>query len=254
MWIGVSVHKNSLTAFLMVASLCFIWNMLRARRDGWPLAKLPGPRWLSVDLLYLAMAAFLMLDHRSRSSTALMSLAAACLLLLILENSGADFRRFRSWVFRFALVCLVVQGLCLLLAGESVPVLLLELQGKQPDLTGRTGYWPVLIQFGLQHPILGAGYGGFWTQSMMDYFLQISVWGFLPESHNGYIETFVNLGLVGLGFLLVIIFKALASAWRNLSFDFPSSELRLMLLLAILMHNIAETSFPEKTRPFGFSF
>jgi O-antigen ligase len=242
-WIGLSTHKNALCAFLMMALMYFIWNMIRARREKTPLVKLPGPKWLSLDLVYTAMAFYLLFHKPSRSSTAIVSLCVGLLVSFLLAR---DKDKFWSWILRLGAGYAVLQILCLLLAGESFSEVLLEIQGKHANLTGRTEYWPVLIDMGLKNPILGTGYGAFWTQDLMNHFLEISIWGYLPESHNGYIETFVNLGLIGLALLLINIVAAWKSAWRMLSTDFEYGRIRLMFLSAIVIHNFAEAGFPRE--------
>lgn len=254
MWVGLATHKNSLTAFLMLMAILFIWRMVQARNGGPPLMKLPGPRWFTMELLYLAMAAYLMFNSRSRSVTAIMALSVGCLLLFIFQRIGTQKQLLFSWFMRLAIVFVALQIICLVLAGESAADVLLEIQGKSTNLTGRTEFWPILVHFGMTHPLLGAGYGGFWTPQMLEYFLEISIYGSVPEAHNGYLEVFLNLGIVGLIFLGTIIWKAMSAAWRNLEYDFESSRIRLIILAMILVHNIAEASFQRDNNAVWFTF
>jgi exopolysaccharide production protein ExoQ len=242
-WTGLATHKNSLAAFLMLAAIFLIWRMLRARNGGPPLMKLFGPRWVTMESIYLAMIAYLMLNSHARSTTAIMSLVVGCLLLFFFHRAGRDKSRFVFSIAAFLFCVLVVQLICMVVVGESVTALILELQGKSLTLTDRTQFWPILFDFGMTHPYFGAGYGGFWTPEMLNYFLDISIYGFVPEAHNGYLEVFLNLGFVGVGLLLCIIIKACANAWRANPFDSEYARMRLIIFAMILFHNIAEASF-----------
>src|SRR5207302_4291709 len=46
------------------------------------------------------------------------------------------------------------------------------------------------------------------------------------QGHNGYIDTYVELGLVGLGLLLIVIFVAFSGALNDLQVNFDLGSLR----------------------------
>jgi len=244
MWLGVSSHKNTLAAFLMLAVFCYLWRLWKARQGEVQLVKLGRPRWLCMEVIYLGMAGCLILYSRCRSSTAIIAIGMACLVFFLFEKSGPYARAFFFRLLVLALLAGAVQIFSYVFTGGSFAELLLAIQGKSVDLTGRTEYWPVLIHLGFDSPIFGAGYGGFWTSQMQEYFLAISKWGFLPDAHNGYIETFLELGLVGLSLLLMVLVSAIRCSFRELSTNFERARVRLGFLSAILLHNYAEASFP----------
>lgn len=87
---------------------------------------------------------------------------------------------------------------------------LLELLGKDASLTGRTYLWRRGMEFFAEHPILGVGYRAFWLAGHSEaeelwYYSQVpSGTGF--NFHNLYLNTAVDLGLVGLATLLGALF------------------------------------------------
>ena len=253
MWIGVSVQKNAMAEFLIFPAIFFVWSLMQARRQGRPLIKLPVFK-LPVEVVYLVMMGYLLLVHQARSTTSLAALVLGLTMLFLLGRGQFERRRFWLPVLGLVVACIGASLVCQVLTNSSLSALALKLQGKDATLTGREDFWPILINFGMRHPILGAGYGGFWTQQMRDYFLDLHVYGFIPHAHNGYIETFVNLGFVGLVLLAGCILKAFVSAWRMLPYDFEYARMRISLLAAILLHNYTEAGFPRDNNIVWFVF
>src|SRR5205085_2663946 len=101
------------------------------------------------------------------------------------------------------LTVLIPVGLCLYLLLQfgfefDIIAALAEAVGRNPDLTGRTHIWSVVLSTNT-NPLVGTGYESFWLGSRLRW-----VWeqaGEVNEAHNGYLETYLNLGLIGV-FLL----------------------------------------------------
>ena len=77
-------------------------------------------------------------------------------------------------------------------------------------LTGRLPIWNDALGLFAEQPILGYGYGAFWSERRLSGFERRNGWA-LAHSHSAYIESLVNLGLAGfiLGlFVAVITFAA----------------------------------------------
>ena len=81
--------------------------------------------------------------------------------------------------------------------------------GRDTTLTGRTDLWAELVGMA-QNPLIGTGYDSFWLGDRME-----KIWGqFMwkpTQSHNGYLEIFLELGLIGLFLLSCIIISAFKS-------------------------------------------
>jgi O-antigen ligase len=114
--------------------------------------------------------------------------------------------------------------------------------GRDPTLTGRTDLWKILLSVN-EHPLLGAGYESFWLGERLE-----KIWEILPwranEAHNGYLEIFLNLGLVGLALLVVIIatgYRRVISGARDLSLG----PLRLGYFVAAIIYSLTEAAFRE---------
>lgn len=85
---------------------------------------------------------------------------------------------------------------------------ILEAMNKNPSLTGRTVIWDLGLERALEKPFLGWGYQGFWqegnphAEQYWKYFAAPSQKGF--HFHNLFVQAFVELGILGLGFFLFV--------------------------------------------------
>ena len=82
---------------------------------------------------------------------------------------------------------------------------ILLLLGKDPTLTGRTGIWKLVIASAVKRPILGFGYRAFWTGLQGESAHLALTEGWSPTgAHNGFLDVWLNLGLVGLGIVFFL--------------------------------------------------
>ncbi len=87
---------------------------------------------------------------------------------------------------------------------------LLSALGRDPTLTGRTTLWAVLLIEVLRRPLLGFGYGAFWSdQSSVGANVGLLAWD-AAHAHSGYLEIALDLGAVG------VVLAVSALAWATL--------------------------------------
>ena len=101
-------------------------------------------------------------------------------------------------------------------------------------------------------PILGTGFESFWLGERLQR-LWDKYWWRPNQAHNGYIETYVNLGIVGLGLLVVLVISTFLKIRRDLLTNFEVGQFRLPLLLAILLFNWTDAIF-KALHPLWFVF
>jgi O-antigen ligase len=89
--------------------------------------------------------------------------------------------------------------------------------------------------------VLGVGFEAFWLGWRRDLLWEKWWWG-PHQAHNGYLEIYLNLGLIGLLFhvllILVVISRLLTAVRRD-----GTAILQLTLLFVVLLHNVTEASF-----------
>jgi O-antigen ligase len=74
------------------------------------------------------------------------------------------------------------------------------------------------------------------------------------EGHNGFLDVYVDLGLVGVVLILFVFASAFAGALDDLQSDFEIGRLRLALLLSLVMNNLTESSLLKGTHSLWFIF
>jgi O-antigen ligase len=249
LWIGVTTHKNPLGQLCVVGAIAFLLVLDRARAEGRPLLR------ERIAWLYLAMTAYLLWANgreNSRSSTSILSLGVAISAFWFLGRLRTRFEAVGR-ALTGGLVGLAATALALQLMGSSLQEIVAELMGKDATLSDRSYLWRDVWRIGMMNPFFGTGYGGFWVPELTA-LLSPEVNNGPMQAHNGYLETFAQLGFVGLGLLLMVILGSLRAAVRSAAADFDLARARLTLLLAVLVINYAEATFPRGTHLWWFLF
>ncbi len=147
------------------------------------------------------------------------------------------------------LVAAVVASLALAIAGAlgvraGLPIFL-EATGKDPTFSGRTDIWSAVVGAIREQPTLGYGRGGLFFQPAND--RTVLLWrdiGFRPpHAHNGIIDLWSQLGLVG----VTLYFWLFVSATRLLIASYRRGErfgsLGLLIVTSIAVASLSENMF-----------
>jgi O-antigen ligase len=113
--------------------------------------------------------------------------------------------------------------------------------GRDMTLTGRTELWSDVLDMDT-NPLIGTGYESFWLGDRLEKIWETNWWQ-PNQAHNGYLETYLNLGWIGLLLLIGVIIFTYRRICKSLIFDFDYGRLRLALLVIILVYNITEAGF-----------
>lgn len=119
--------------------------------------------------------------------------------------------------------------------------------GKDTTLTGRTEFWPQMLDSIAKSPILGYGVQGFWQpwRGEENPAAHIrAVRGFIPPNgHNGFLDLALETGYLGLALFLVSLVLNLVLAF-NFWGRSKSSVLAvfpLLIIAYVIMSNVSET-------------
>jgi len=112
--------------------------------------------------------------------------------------------------------------------------------GKDTTFTGRTDLWIDILKIASDRLVMGYGYGGFWViqYDNLDLMRLYEKYVWLPnEAHLGYLDIFVETGLLGLSlFVLMVIFY-----FKNLQ-KLKKPPFGLWLFVAALILNLQEST------------
>jgi O-antigen ligase len=117
--------------------------------------------------------------------------------------------------------------------------------GKDPTISGRTYIWEVSLDRLWDHPWLGYGRSAFWSPDS-PYPRAISFYlsqGFrAPHAHNGFIDTALDVGLIGLGLLLICYVTAFVRALlRAYGSNHPEHLWAIGYLTFFALNNMTES-------------
>lgn len=120
-----------------------------------------------------------------------------------------------------------------------------EVLGRNMTLTDRAYLWQDLLGIGT-NPVIGTGYDSFWLGQRLDILWAKYRWQ-PNESHNGYLETYLELGLLGLLLLGGCIIAIVRNIEKTLHYDFELGKVRMAFLIIVLLYNCTEVAFKGVT-------
>jgi O-antigen ligase len=181
-------------------------------------------------------------------SLLLLSTAKTALIVFVVTMAVIPLYKALRWNQTFALAFFIV----LILVGGAMATLFLNNAetilgtfGRDTTLTGRTLLWPAVLYKIWQRPWLGYGYGGFWLGWDGE---SADVWRIVrwevPHAHNGFLDVWLNIGLLGLlAFALSFLatwLQALSWARRTKTAEglWPFAYLTFLILT-----NLGESTF-----------
>ena len=233
MWVGVAVHKNSFGCLCLMVAFFLMWSLYRRWHEG----TLSTPRlsgWADLSVLILALFLLRGEEHAySATSMATMGFGVCCLSgLLWLRKVG----------IRPPLLGLLAVAGLLIGLGVSAPFLrdlnvaaFTSALGRDETLTGRTDVWAELLPVVLSRPFFGFGFGSFWTTARSEFYR-------ISSGHNGYLDTILELGIVGMGFYTAWLIACARRLHAALAEHYEWASLGLCFLLMALVYNVAESA------------
>ena len=230
-WRGVFTTKNELGR--MAAFAIAVW-LLRAfidRRDS------------LLSLGVVAVSTLTLLE--SSSSTGLLAVIAVIVVYALLPA----LRTHASVAVPTA--ALFISGSFLAMVWLAAhPNAILSGVGADTTLTGRTALWGVVWQMISIHPWLGWGYGAFWQGAAGP---SAFVWSAAPwhpaHAHNGFLDVWLGIGLVGLVLFVGMLASAFVRAFLYLRLHAgPVALFPFILVLFVSVYNLSEsTLFTQNT-------
>lgn len=226
-WNGVFFDKVELGRNMALSALVFLF-------------------WGKVDPEHRALAragfvASAILVFPARDMTSLLVLVFSLMLLPYLH---LFLRRSLLWATS-GMVLLLVSGMFFMFYATTNLEKLTGWLGKDPTLTGRVPLWILSTAMALQRPWLGYGFNAFW---LPDETYTRRIWHLLhwmpPHAHNGILELWLELGIVGTGLYLAVFVYYVAKAVNFLrQSSNPAAAWPLIFLVFLFLASLTESEF-----------
>lgn len=226
-WQGIYRHKNALGRMMTLASIVFLFRAVSNYRHR------------LINYAGFGLSASLILLSNSKGAWAIFLTIMALLPLYYAV------RWHYTLAVPFFIVMIFVGGIALTwLLSNAEPVL--SSLGKDVTLSGRSEIWTAVFDKIRERPWIGYGYNGFWLEWEGE---SAYVWSVLPgeffpaHSHNGYLDLWLDLGLLG---LLIFISGLLFSLIKSIQVARSTAAIATLwppiYLTYMLLSNVVESS------------
>jgi O-antigen ligase len=232
-YVGASTSKNMLGVLCLVSGLFFCWDTV----TRWPdRSKRRTKRILLVNAAFLAMTLWLL--RLSQSKTSIICFVLGCLVILAAKSRPlARHPGFLKGLIPSAFLLYLILDFGFGMNGRLAQAL-----GRDPTLSDRTKIWAILLGMHT-NPIIGTGYESFWLGQRLDYFWTNSGLGRLNEAHNGYLEVYLELGMVGIFLLGGFLIATYRKIWRRTGQGSSVTVFAATLWMVLVFYNMSEAAF-----------
>jgi len=228
---GVTTDKNALGRLCLVVGI-FTLSDIVAGHHGKDIQISKLARCVSIIMFLVTV--WLLLQSQSATSLASFVVGSGIFLGLGLPIVRKNVRYLGTFTV-LAIAVVVTLGVSVNLAERAVTSL-----GRNMTLTDRTYIWTDLLDRGT-NPFVGVGYDSFWVGDRLD---ELARKYQINEAHNGFLEMYLELGLIGLCILFCLVATTFWRAKRLLSrsVDFNYGRLCLTMLMVFLLYNMTESA------------
>jgi exopolysaccharide production protein ExoQ len=149
----------------------------------------------------------------TKSRTTLAGLLMSLVIIQTVSLRGSN----RLLMIALLVVCvsLGLAGITMISQSSTGALGELVTMGRKDDvssLSGRIPLWEELLESISKSPLVGYGYLGYWDSKRVEYLSATFRWE-IPHGHNLYLDTLLDVGIVGLIMVVIAIFAALYQAY-----------------------------------------
>jgi exopolysaccharide production protein ExoQ len=230
---GATTSKNMLGVACLISGLFFFWDTLTRWHER---RRRRTKKILMVNIAFIVMTMWLL--NLAHSTTSTVCLGLGC---LVIAAAHTPFCKRRPSLLKVLVPSLFLMYLVLSL-GFNMNGQLAGAVGKDPTLTDRTKIWSAVLGMHT-NPLIGTGYESFWAGPRLQWFWLNAGLGHLNEAHNGYLEVYLNLGLIGLSLLVAFLVASFRTVSRRLRPFSNLASLTLALWVILLFYSVTEVGF-----------
>lgn len=230
-YLGAATSKNTLGALCLLSGIFFFWDTV----TRWADRKQRRTKWIIVvNLMFFALTLWLL--DMSNSATSRICLIIGCLVIMAAHSRLG--KRHPTFLKVLMPACFLIYLIGAF--GFGLNADLARQVGRDPTLTGRTDIWTAVLSVHT-NPLVGTGYQSFWLGPRLE-----KIWAqtnAINESHNGYLETYLNLGFIGLFLLGGVLISSYRSICNKLIEFSHLGSLSAALWTVALFYNMTEAAF-----------
>jgi exopolysaccharide production protein ExoQ len=227
---GVTMNKNTLGMICMLFGLGSVWRIQAAYRN-----KNQNKRTLQLIAHGIILGMISWLFWMANSATSLSCFVLASGLILATSLGAIERKPGNMHILVLAVIVVPIFSLFVDAGGG-----LLQTIGRDSSLTGRSDIWKLALSMA-GNPFYGTGYEGFWMGKRLEAMWRVD--RNISQAHNGYIEIYLNLGLIGLILLSAIIVKGYRNVFSEFRLDPYNYNVRLAFFATALVYNLTEAMF-----------
>jgi exopolysaccharide production protein ExoQ len=183
---------------------------------------------------YVKLGGFILALALSQSASGLvLAIMGGVIVKLIRETRGRVKKQ--SFNRLAVLILLSIVGIGLL---SFIYEYLLNLMGRDANLTDRTIIWQFLEPSLVKEYWSGYGFGAYWSSDASSGFLKS--WKFIGNAHSGYVETRLNAGMLGLAALYLLL---ISFGYKSLQLFLNTSTSKISALFISILIVQAVTNY-----------
>jgi exopolysaccharide production protein ExoQ len=232
MFCGVAGHKNTLGLMVFVFGLIIVADLMELRQNQ---GKTKRRKEIRIRYVMLAMGLWLLIT--CDSATALLCFILGCVLVWwtgrLLRARSPQRILFRA--FGILVAVLLIEAIF------RPSAFVFQALGRDETLTGRTEIW-AMVKEAPTNPIVGCGFYSYWSTESALRISEIYL-GTLTTAHNGFLEMYLDGGIVGVGLLVTLLLIGGKEAVRNMLAGTLFGRIRITFWVLALLYNNSETSF-----------
>lgn len=247
-WNGIYGHKQMFGRNLGFAISLFMTNFLLTNKQK------TYHQLMSAIFIFLTLILIIFSESKTSLILFIFSISMTFALKVIKPNKYGIIL-LMALIFVFSIITIFV--------AINYEYILVDVLGKDVALNGRLPLWQLSINKGLEQPWLGYGYKGFWTANVSDIVIN-NTWArsnysdrsvSIFHAHNGLIDIFLQMGLVGLTLFILNIFNITKKIFSMIIFYKNVETFWMLQFVAIFfIANLSESDIIPSSSLFWIIF
>jgi len=189
---GVTGSKNELGMICLINAYYYFWYVRSYKKN------IIGNNKQAINtFIIIGMIVWLFLQVNSSTATVCFLVGGGFLLFSAYAPVRRSIRSIGLYFFAAVFFYFIIDW------SFDIKGMIIKSLGRNETLTDRAFIWKALLDFGT-NPWIGTGFESFWLGERLQRLWSSWEWGQINQAHNGYLEIYLNQGIIGLLLFLII--------------------------------------------------